>query len=125
MTIDKEPKADASALSESEDNLHYTKRGDILGEEVFQDGQIDGYDAERMRARAALTSEEEKKLMRRVDWRVMPLCAMMFLLKNIDYQNVCVKSTPHPSKRKTDETFKPLSRSDLILTITRSRTSRS
>ena len=112
MTIDKEPKADASALSESEDSLHYTKRGDILGEEVFQDGQIDGYDAERMRARAALTSEEEKKLMRRVDWRVMPLCAMMFLLKNIDYQNVCVKSTSHPSKRKTHETIKPLSRSD-------------
>jgi hypothetical protein len=41
-----------------------------------------------MRARSLLTYEEEKKLLRRIDWHIMPLCAIDFLLKNIDSTNV-------------------------------------
>ncbi|KAL1986810.1 hypothetical protein VTN96DRAFT_5463 [Rasamsonia emersonii] len=41
-----------------------------------------------MRARAALTAEEEKRLLRRIDWRLMPLCSLMFLLKNVDANSV-------------------------------------
>ncbi|KAI8623007.1 pantothenate transporter [Xylariaceae sp. FL1651] len=41
-----------------------------------------------MRARTALTAQEEKRLIRRIDWHLMPLCSLMFLFKNLDYTNV-------------------------------------
>ncbi|KAI0477988.1 major facilitator superfamily domain-containing protein [Xylaria cf. heliscus] len=41
-----------------------------------------------MRARTALTAEEEKKLIRRIDWHLMPLCSLIFLFKNLDVDNV-------------------------------------
>ncbi|KAI1826439.1 major facilitator superfamily domain-containing protein [Xylaria intraflava] len=41
-----------------------------------------------MRARTALTIEEERKLIRRVDWRLLPLCSLIFLFKNLDSDNV-------------------------------------
>ncbi|KAI3332149.1 pantothenate transporter [Xylariaceae sp. AK1471] len=41
-----------------------------------------------MRARTALTADEEKKLIRRIDWHLMPLCSLMFLFKNLDVDNV-------------------------------------
>ena len=66
--------------------LHLVRRGQALDEDAVSD-DIVGYDAERMRARAALTFQEEKKLLRRIDWHIMPLVSLMFLLKNIDYAN--------------------------------------
>lgn len=50
--------------------------------------QIEGYDHERMQDRGLLSYEEEKKLLRRVDWRLMPLCAVIFMVKNVDANNV-------------------------------------
>ena len=88
MAASKDAHVDTSLSSDSDESLHYTRRGEILSENAFVDGHIDGYDAERMRARSALTAEEEKKLLRRMDWRIMPLCALMFLAKNMDSQNV-------------------------------------
>ncbi|KAI1433164.1 major facilitator superfamily domain-containing protein [Xylaria sp. CBS 124048] len=41
-----------------------------------------------MRARTALTTDEEKKLMRRIDWHLMPLCSLIFLFKNLDSDNL-------------------------------------
>ncbi|KAI0096211.1 major facilitator superfamily domain-containing protein [Nemania sp. FL0031] len=41
-----------------------------------------------MQARTALTAEEERKLIRRIDWHLMPLCSLMFLFKNLDVDNV-------------------------------------
>ncbi|KAI1364587.1 pantothenate transporter [Xylaria arbuscula] len=41
-----------------------------------------------MRARTYLTAEEEKNLIRRIDWHLMPLCSIMFLFKNLDVDNV-------------------------------------
>ncbi|KAI0970136.1 major facilitator superfamily domain-containing protein [Xylaria arbuscula] len=41
-----------------------------------------------MRARTYLTATEEKKLLRRIDWHLMPLCSIMFLFKNLDVDNV-------------------------------------
>jgi hypothetical protein len=32
--------------------------------------------------------EEEKALMRRVDWRIMSICSILFLLKNLDADNI-------------------------------------
>ncbi|KAK8060880.1 pantothenate transporter [Apiospora saccharicola] len=43
---------------------------------------------ERSRARQLLTPEEEKKLLRRIDWHLMPLCSIIFMFKNLDSDNV-------------------------------------
>ncbi|KAE8381566.1 major facilitator superfamily domain-containing protein [Aspergillus bertholletiae] len=68
--------------------LHYASRGQALSDESNDIDNIAGFDAEWMRARTSLTTDEEKRLLRRVDWHIMPLCAIMFLLKNIDSENV-------------------------------------
>lgn len=41
----------------------------------------------RRRALAALTPEEEKSLLRRIDWHLMPLCSLIFMFKNLDVDN--------------------------------------
>jgi hypothetical protein len=54
---------------------------------------IAGYDHERMKNRVLLSYEEEKKLLRRVDWHLMLQCALIFLVKNVDANNVrCICS---------------------------------
>lgn len=77
----------APVIEDPNSGLHYARRGSIANDEAA-DGQIEGYDAERMRARTLLTAEEEKKLLRKIDWHLMTLCSIMFLLKNIDADNV-------------------------------------
>lgn len=72
------------------DELHIQPRqGPVEGEDVTQ---ITGYDRERMRDRGLLTYEEEKKLLRKVDWHLMLLCAVIFLVKNVDANNVCERA---------------------------------
>ncbi|KAH8601958.1 major facilitator superfamily domain-containing protein [Bisporella sp. PMI_857] len=73
-------------LAVREGTLRYAKRGRILSDAELTG--ISGFEAERMRARTLLTSEQEKKLLRRIDWHIMPLCALMFLMKNLDANNV-------------------------------------
>lgn len=73
--------------AQSKDDLHFAQRGADLDEAIAA-GDISGFDAERMRARASLTAEEERKLMRRVDLRIMTLCSLLFLFKNIDSDNI-------------------------------------
>ncbi len=67
--------------------LHFAQRGADVDNAVESEA-IDGFDAERMRARSALTADEEKKLMRRVDLRIMILCSLIFLIKNLDSANI-------------------------------------
>lgn len=81
-------------------NLHLVERGTaVIGTAAAgassspsgDDGAgiaISGFDAERMAARAALTTAEEKALLRRIDWRLMTLCSVIFLIKNLDAANV-------------------------------------
>ncbi|KAF2029234.1 putative pantothenate transporter [Setomelanomma holmii] len=69
------------------DGFHYARRGSVANDGGVAD-DIDGYDTERMRARTLLTVEEKKKLLRRIDFRLMTLCSIMFLLKGIDADNV-------------------------------------
>jgi hypothetical protein len=69
-------------------HLHYVKRGQPVSDDALSTDSIIGFEAEQMRARSLLTYEEEKKLLRRIDWHIMPLCAIAFLLKNIDSTNV-------------------------------------
>lgn len=85
------PTLDSSSdTARKDDDAHPHAAGVTLarrGEEVSSLSDVDGYDAARMRDRALLTAEEEKALMRRVDWRMMTMCSMLFLLKNIDHDN--------------------------------------
>jgi hypothetical protein len=69
-------------------NIHLARRGVDISDGNIDPSEIPGFDAERMRARTLLTTEEEKKLLRRIDWHIMPLCSLMFLLKNLDADNV-------------------------------------
>ncbi|KAL3427555.1 pantothenate transporter [Phlyctema vagabunda] len=84
--MSKTPPATTAAIQEIPGTLHFAKRGQILEDEAFV--AVSGFEAERMRARALLTTEQEKKLLRRIDWHIMPLCALMFLMKNLDANNV-------------------------------------
>ncbi|KAI1386745.1 putative pantothenate transporter [Hypoxylon trugodes] len=76
----------SSSSSSVDDGFHHARRGEEADEASNED--IDGYDAERMRARTALSAEEEKKLIRRIDWHLMPLCSIIFMFKNLDSDNV-------------------------------------
>jgi hypothetical protein len=85
-------KLDSTALSsivtdDPSNDIHYARRGSIVNDGVVN-SEIEGYDADRMRARTLLTVDEEKKLLRKIDLRLMTLCSIMFLLKNIDADNV-------------------------------------
>ncbi|KAK7739818.1 hypothetical protein SLS62_011207 [Diatrype stigma] len=91
-TTDKNPVStttdslDTSEISSPSDNFHHVRRGEDAGNLSVAES-IDGYDAERMRARTALTAEEEKKLLRRIDWHLMPICSLIFMFKNLDSDN--------------------------------------
>lgn len=50
-------------------------------------------DDERTQARLLLTPDEEKRLLRRIDWHLMPLCSLIFLFKNLDSNNVSIRLT--------------------------------
>lgn len=70
------------------ERLHFVQRSDALPEDDQSEEGITGYDANLMRARVTLSNTEEKKLLRRIDWHLLPLLAVMYMLKTIDFQNV-------------------------------------
>ena len=83
------PVAPSSIDTDPSKHLHVVERGTIVADdELAAAGDIAGFDAARMRARAALTTEEEKALLRKVDWRIMTVCSLLFLIKNIDAANI-------------------------------------
>lgn len=62
---------------------------------LAQRGAIDSEDATAQtedetarRNRTLLSAQEEKALLRRIDWRIMTICSLLFLLKNIDADNI-------------------------------------
>lgn len=61
-------------------------------ENVPNVGLEDVYD-ERIQARLLFTPAEEKKLLRRIDWHLMPLCSLIFMFKNLDSNNVRITDT--------------------------------
>ncbi|KAE8449797.1 hypothetical protein EG329_007572 [Mollisiaceae sp. DMI_Dod_QoI] len=73
--------------SHQNDGLHFVTRGKVVSDDEDSDEAITGYDANQMRARALLSYDEEKKLFRRIDWHLMPLMSLMYLLKNLDAAN--------------------------------------
>ncbi|KAM6530281.1 hypothetical protein FALCPG4_008408 [Fusarium falciforme] len=71
-----------------EQHFKVVARGDPLSSSDDVRGEITGYDDSLMRARATLSSTEEKKLLRRIDWHLIPLLAIMYMVKTIDASNV-------------------------------------
>jgi hypothetical protein len=89
---------DITSTSENgvSNELHFAKRGEAPAEaSTSQEDRIEGYDPELMGARTLLTAEEEKKLLRRIDWRLMSLCSLIFMFKNLDSNNVRVPYTSY------------------------------
>lgn len=90
----KEPSQSTEAITSAvEENpglrgLHVVRRqGKLLDGDDFQN-EITGFDASHMGARATLSVEEEKRLLRRIDWHLLPLLAVMYMVKTIDASNV-------------------------------------
>ena len=85
---------DASGTREGEvvpakqQTLHFAQRGVEVGPSGSEEEGISGFEAERMRGRSLLTAEEERKLLRKIDWRIMSICSLLFLIKNIDSDNI-------------------------------------
>jgi hypothetical protein len=72
-----------------DNNIHYVSRKEEGSFEKYDEDIIPGYDANLMRARASLSSVEEKRLLRKIDWRLIPLLAVIYMLKSVDFTNVC------------------------------------
>jgi hypothetical protein len=88
----------AASPTDDEDTFHYAARG-TTAEGLSSGESISGFDSDRMRDRTLLTAEEEKKLLRRIDWHLMPLCSIIFMFKNLDSENVRFKqTTPHTNR---------------------------
>lgn len=85
---------DITSTSESntDNDLHFARRGEALAEASSSQESIDGYDPELMSGRTLLTAAEEKKLLRKIDWRLMTLCSLIFMFKNLDSNNVRMNS---------------------------------
>ncbi|KAJ5302316.1 hypothetical protein N7508_007179 [Penicillium antarcticum] len=73
--------------SDSGHDLHSVRRGEALGEALSSQESIDGYNPDLMSGRTLLTAQEEKKLLRKIDWRLMTLCSLIFMFKNLDSNN--------------------------------------
>ncbi|KAI1862761.1 uncharacterized protein JN550_009908 [Neoarthrinium moseri] len=93
MSQNKDPVATTSTSTEVLEHFsrgktfHVARRADALSD--TPDGSsIADPDTERKKALTALTAEEEKKLIRRIDWRLIPLLALLYVMKKLDESNV-------------------------------------
>ncbi|KAK8149784.1 hypothetical protein G3M48_005537 [Beauveria asiatica] len=77
-----------SANDQDERGIGFVPRGEAMPETLSSQESIAGYDAELMSGRALLSAEQEKKLLRKIDWRLMTLCSLIFMFKQLDSQNI-------------------------------------
>ena len=63
------------------------QRGTAVDEDVV-DGTEETEEDTNRRDRTLLSAKEEQALLRRIDWRIMTVCSLLFLLKNIDADNI-------------------------------------
>jgi hypothetical protein len=87
MSSVKEPVATSSRATDISDGSK-DKGQDPSPTFIGSDTEIDDVEESRRQALAALTPQEEKKLLRRIDWHLMPLCSLIFMFKNLDVDNV-------------------------------------
>jgi hypothetical protein len=81
-----------ASISEDTTPPHTTKNSSILLSQrgvLADDGEVPQTEEEtRRRNRTLLSTEEEKALLRRIDWRIMTIYSILFLLKDIDSDNI-------------------------------------
>ncbi|OAA34514.1 Major facilitator superfamily domain, general substrate transporter [Beauveria brongniartii RCEF 3172] len=77
-----------SANDQDERGIRFVPRGEAMPEASSSQESIAGYDAELMSGRTLLSAAEEKKLLRKIDWRLMTLCSLIFMFKQLDSQNI-------------------------------------
>ncbi|KAF5649335.1 glucose ribitol dehydrogenase [Fusarium sp. NRRL 52700] len=79
-----------SSYGEPPVKRHYNTvtRGESLPSSDDINDHIVGYDGRIMGARTRLSSQQEKKLLRRIDWHLIPLLSVMYMVKSIDASNV-------------------------------------
>jgi hypothetical protein len=81
-----------ASISDNTTLSHTTRNSSILLSQRgvgADDGEVPQTEEEtRRRNRTLLSAEEEKALLRRIDWRIMTICSILFLLKNIDSDNI-------------------------------------
>jgi hypothetical protein len=87
QTRDNEVTAVSVEEPPSQFNFKTAKRGG-KHHEILDAAPMVDYKADRETALTALTAEEEKRLIRRVDWRLVPLLCLLYLMKKIDENNV-------------------------------------
>ena len=63
------------------------QRGTAVDEDVV-DGTEETEEDTNRRNRTLLSAKEEQALLRRIDWRIMTVCSLLSLLKNIDADNI-------------------------------------
>jgi hypothetical protein len=85
-------------------NVHYVNRNGDNTLKSLEEEVIPGYDATLMDARATLSAAEEKKLLRRIDWHLIPLLAVMYMLKSVDFTNVRL-STEYAGRKSLTRMF--------------------
>jgi hypothetical protein len=89
MSAPKEPTAILNQGPELSDDRD--RKGPNVGADdvvTGSDSALDEAEEERRRVLSALTPDEEKKLLRRIDWHLIPLCSLIFMFKNLDVDNV-------------------------------------
>ncbi|KAM3487820.1 hypothetical protein MY3957_008890 [Beauveria namnaoensis] len=77
-----------SANDQDARGIRFVPRGEAMPEASSSQESIAGYDAELMSGRTLLSAEEEKNLLRKIDWRLMTLCSLIFMFKQLDSQNI-------------------------------------
>ncbi|KAI0127317.1 major facilitator superfamily domain-containing protein [Xylariales sp. AK1849] len=70
------------------DELHVVSRNKELSNLDGEGYEVPGYDPTIMGDRNALSSQDEKKLLRRIDWHLIPLMSIIYMVKTIDAANV-------------------------------------
>lgn len=78
------PNDESSSQDTKDANITLAQR-DVGNDE---DATAQTEDETARRNRTLLSAQEEKALLRRIDWRIMTVCSLLFLLKNIDADNI-------------------------------------
>lgn len=62
--------------------------------------KVVGYESPRTGEQYTLSMQEEKKLLRRIDWHLLPLMSIIYMMKTLDASNVrllCLPLSSNPS----------------------------
>ena len=77
-----------TSIPSSQDTKHARITLAQRGISANEDAVAQTADEVARRNRTLLSAQEEKALLRRIDWRIMTVCSLLFLLKNIDADNI-------------------------------------